>query len=88
MPCRSDAVQEIHLAGHSRRRIGDGELLIDDHGSAVCDAVWSVYRRALQRFGPVPTLIEWDNEIPALEVLISEMHRAENCLREWHAAAA
>jgi hypothetical protein len=42
------------------------ELLIDDHGSAVCDDVWAWYEVALRRFGPVPTLIEWDNDVPPL----------------------
>jgi uncharacterized protein (UPF0276 family) len=82
------AVQEIHLAGHTRRRIGAYDLLIDDHGAAVCDEVWALYARALQRFGPVPTLIEWDNEVPALDVLVAEAHRADSYLRDAHATAA
>jgi len=75
------AVQEIHLAGHLRKRVGDRDLLIDDHGSAVCDAVWRLYARALARFGPVPTLIEWDTDIPPLEVLVAEAHAADAHLR-------
>jgi uncharacterized protein (UPF0276 family) len=82
------AVQEIHLAGHTRRRMGLQDLLIDDHGSAVCDEVWALYQKALGHFGPVPTLIEWDNDIPALDVLVAEAHRAERYLRESHAVAA
>jgi len=82
------AVQEIHLAGHSRRRLGQHEILVDDHGSAVCEEVWSLYGQALRYFGPVPTLIEWDNDVPALEVLVAEAHRADGILREFHAAAA
>ena len=82
------AIGEIHLAGHARRRIGDHELLIDDHGSAVCPAVWALYERALQRFGPVPTLIEWDNEVPALATLVEEAHTADTRLRTVHADAA
>jgi uncharacterized protein (UPF0276 family) len=74
------AVQEIHLAGHSVRRVGDAELLIDDHGSAVPESVWQLYGAALERFGPVPTLIEWDNDIPALEVLLAEARRADDML--------
>jgi uncharacterized protein (UPF0276 family) len=50
--------------------------VIDDHGSRVCDAVWSLYRHALQRFGGVPTLIEWDTDIPELDVLLDEAARA------------
>jgi uncharacterized protein len=82
------AVQEIHLAGHTRRRVGVHELLIDDHGSAVCDEVWALYEKALEHLGPVPTLVEWDNDIPALDVLAAEAHRAERYLRESHAAGA
>lgn len=74
------AVQQIHLAGHSRRRVGDAELLIDDHGSAVPEPVWELYAQALRRFGPVPTLIEWDNDVPALDVLLDEARRANDVL--------
>ena len=83
-----EAVQEIHLAGHSRRRIGDHELLIDDHGSAVCPAVWTLYERALRRFGPVPTLIEWDTDVPALATLVAEARQADARLRTVCAHAA
>ena len=82
------AVQEIHLAGHSRRRVGGRELLIDDHGSAVCADVWALYAHAIRRFGPVPTLIEWDNDVPALDVLLAEAARADRLLEQAHAAAA
>ncbi|MCE3286385.1 MAG: hypothetical protein K0R70_2641 [Steroidobacteraceae bacterium] len=82
------AVQEIHLAGHSRRRFGAHELLIDDHGSEVCPAVWSLYERALRRFGPIPTLIEWDNDVPALATLVAEANAAEARLRTVRAHAA
>jgi uncharacterized protein len=76
------AVQEIHLAGHTRKRLGDRDLLIDDHGSTVCAEVWRLYDRAIARFGTVPTLIEWDTGIPALEVLVSEAHVADAHLRK------
>ena len=82
------AVQEIHLAGHSRRRVGMHELLIDDHGSAVCDDVWAWYEDALRRFGPLPTLIEWDNDVPPLATLLAEAARADQQLQRCHAAAA
>lgn len=69
-------VGEIHLAGH--RRVSDvhGDIVIDDHGSRVCDAVWRLYHHAISRFGMVPTLIEWDTDVPALEVLLDEAQRA------------
>ncbi|MDE2228531.1 MAG: DUF692 domain-containing protein [Alphaproteobacteria bacterium] len=71
------AIGEIHLAGHSVRRLDNGATLrIDDHGSRVVPEVWALYAEALERFGPVPTLIEWDTNIPTLDVLVDEAHRA------------
>jgi uncharacterized protein (UPF0276 family) len=71
------AVGEIHLAGHARNDADGTTILIDDHGSPVGEPVWELYRQALGRFGRVPTLIEWDTDIPALGVLIEEAGRAE-----------
>ena len=76
------AVQEIHLAGHAVRAIGDATLRIDDHGSAVCEAVWQLYAAALRRLGPVPTLIEWDSNVPELPVLVAEAITAERFLAQ------
>jgi uncharacterized protein (UPF0276 family) len=67
------AVGEIHLAGHSVRALADGSTVrIDDHASRVISEVWALYRIALAQFGAVPTLIEWDNDIPPLDVLVGE----------------
>ena len=63
-----ERVEEIHLAGFDR---GD-HCLIDTHGKPVADAVWLLYAEAVQRFGTVPTLIEWDTDIPPLDVLLAE----------------
>jgi uncharacterized protein len=71
------AVGEIHLAGHSVNDADGRPLLIDDHGSPVVPAVWALYDRALHLFGPVPTLVEWDSDIPPLEVLLAEARRAD-----------
>ena len=71
------AIGEIHLAGHARNAAEGRTILIDDHGSPVSDEVWALYARALERFGPRPTLIEWDTDIPALPVLLDEARRAE-----------
>ena len=68
-----DAVEEIHLAGFD----SNGVCLIDTHGKPVSSAVWALYRTALARVGPVPTLIEWDTDIPGLEVLLGEAARAD-----------
>jgi uncharacterized protein (UPF0276 family) len=78
------AVREIHLAGHATV----GEVLIDDHGSRVCEPVWELYSRALARFGPVPTLIEWDTNIPPLGTLVAEAERADAILGKVHGLAA
>ena len=73
-----DAVGEIHLAGHTVRQLADGGTVrIDDHASRVCGKVWSLYEAALRRFGPLPTLIEWDQNVPALDVLLDEARRAD-----------
>ena len=73
----ADAIGEIHLAGHSVRPLADGGTVrIDDHASRVIPEVWALYARALARFGPIPTLIEWDNAVPALDVLLDEAAQA------------
>ena len=75
------AIGEIHLAGHSVRQLGDGRVLrIDDHGSPALPEVWQLYCEALSLFGPVPTLIEWDTNVPPLETLLDEAARAEALL--------
>jgi uncharacterized protein (UPF0276 family) len=76
-----DSIGEIHLAGHSVRTLANGrDIRIDDHGSAIDPAVWALYGRALDLFGPVPTLIERDNNIPPLDSLIAEADRAAEIL--------
>jgi uncharacterized protein (UPF0276 family) len=85
----ADAVGEIHLAGHAIRALDDGRVLrIDDHGSRVAPEVWALYAAALNRFGAVPTLIEWDTDIPSLEVLQDEAAQAQACLDRIHADAS
>ncbi|MGE0256326.1 MAG: DUF692 domain-containing protein [Alphaproteobacteria bacterium] len=74
------AIDEIHLAGHSLCRRGTEVMRIDDHGSSVCDDVWALYASVLKRTGPVPTLIEWDTDIPALPVLLAEANAADRLL--------
>jgi uncharacterized protein len=80
------AIGEIHLAGHDVTRVGGREIRIDTHGHPVCEDVWALYRHAIATLGPVPTLIEWDTDIPPLEVLVAEAARADAEAR--HAAAA
>lgn len=68
----ADRVAQFHLAGHSDK----GAYLFDSHDASVPGAVWDLYRAAVARFGPVPSLIEWDDHIPELEVLVGESQRA------------
>jgi uncharacterized protein (UPF0276 family) len=76
-----EQIGEVHLAGHAVKRIDRAELRIDDHGSPVPGPVWALFERALDRFGPRPTLIEWDTAIPPLDLLLSEAELAEARLR-------
>ncbi|MGA2780233.1 MAG: DUF692 domain-containing protein [Steroidobacteraceae bacterium] len=82
------AVEELHLAGHTPVQIDGRALLIDTHNGPVSEPVWALYREALLRFGPVPTLIEWDAEIPALAILVAEADKANALQRSLYADAA
>lgn len=74
----AEHVVEVHLGGHAEDEdYGGGALLIDDHGREVADPVWGLYAHALRRTGPVPTLIEWDNDIPTWPELFAEARRAD-----------
>ncbi|MEA0970204.1 DUF692 domain-containing protein [Candidatus Megaera venefica] len=66
-------VGEMHVSGHSQKKILDNEsLYIDSHDNLVCDEVWQLFEFALKKFGILPTMVEWDINIPALEVLLDE----------------
>ena len=69
------AVREIHLAGFTRKQLEDGEILIDTHGRPVSEPVWELFRQ-FREVCSAPALIEWDTDIPALEVLLAEAARA------------
>jgi uncharacterized protein (UPF0276 family) len=73
-----EAVKEIHLAGFD---YGE-KCLIDTHGKPVAPPVWDLYRHAVRRFGRVPTLIEWDTDIPPLSVLLQEAAKADSLLEQ------
>lgn len=77
------SVGEIHVAGHLKGQ----HALIDHHGAAVAEPVWELYRAALARFGRVPTLVEWDTDIPQLDVLLAEAAKAE-CIADEYPDAA
>ena len=66
-----NTVKQFHLGGYEGT-----ELFVDTHGAAVHDEVWTLYKKALERFGNIPTLIEWDNNIPSFSVLKEEVKKA------------
>ena len=77
----AEQVGEVHLAGFAEDRDEAGRrLLIDSHSTSVSEVVWSLYRRALSRVGAVPTLIEWDNDVPPFPILSGEVARAQAAL--------
>jgi uncharacterized protein (UPF0276 family) len=74
-------VQEIHLAGHAGDHDDHGRpLLIDAHDRPVSGDVWELYRLVLSKTGPLPSLVEWDNDVPQWPVLLAEAHRADAIL--------
>lgn len=83
------AVHEIHLAGFAQDSDAAGDvLLIDSHGASVDLQVWQLYARVIRQIGGVPTLIEWDNDVPALSVLTAEAARVDRILSEAPSVAA
>lgn len=78
----AESVQEIHLAGFTTRSMPGGELLIDTHNRPVCPAVWQLYTTAIGRFGPRPTLIEWDQDLPPLTRLLDEAAHADAVMED------
>jgi len=82
------AVREMHLAGFTRKTFDGGEILIDTHNRRVVPEVWRLYEAAVARFGAVPTLIEWDSDLPPLAVLLDEARRAQTIMETHHARAA
>lgn len=71
-----DLVGEIHLGGHAAEDLPSGPLLIDSHGAAVADPVWALYAEVIAQAGPLPTLVEWDNDLSDWPVLAAEAARA------------
>jgi hypothetical protein len=82
---RRDAVQEIHLAGFSVEEVEGTTLLIDTHSCPVWPEVWDLYARSLRMFDHrVPTLIEWDSDLPTLDTLLGEAAQAQSLLEKTH----
>lgn len=76
----AELVGEIHLAGHAVQDLEEQILRIDDHGSPVCAEVWELYKQCISKIGAVPTLIEWDSNIPEFPELLREVSFAQECL--------
>jgi uncharacterized protein len=73
-------VCEIHLGGHDAEDLPSGPLLIDAHAAPVADPVWALYAEVLTRTGPVATLVEWDNDVPAFGALLADALRAADLI--------
>jgi uncharacterized protein (UPF0276 family) len=78
-----ERVKEIHLAGYEERN----DFLFDTHGYRVHPPVWALYEATIRHLGPVPTLIEWDNDIPEFSVLVDEALKAQRVMDEYGIAA-
>lgn len=83
----ANLVKEIHLAGHTVKQIENNQILIDTHNQLVTEKVWALYERAIQRFDKTPTLIEWDTDLPKLEVLLGEAKKADIILQSTNRSA-
>ena len=81
-------IAEIHLAGFSVNAIGDREILIDSHSTPVYPAVWDLFDLTTRLYGRKPTLIEWDTDLPALDVLVAEAARADRIMEKRDALVA
>jgi uncharacterized protein (UPF0276 family) len=77
-----DKVGEIHLGGHAQEDLPSGPLLIDAHGTPVADPVWTLYAEVIDRTGRLPSLVEWDNDVPDWPILRAEAVRADAILRK------
>lgn len=76
----ADHVQEMHLAGHIEREFDGGSILVDTHNQPVCTDVWDLYKYAITKIGPIHTLIEWDADLPDLNVLLDEANKAQDII--------
>ena len=84
-----DRVKEIHLGGHDEEVDDVGApLLIDTHGSPIAEGVWTLYAHVIARAGALPTLIEWDNDVPDWPTLLAEAVVAQNILCDASRASA
>jgi uncharacterized protein (UPF0276 family) len=82
------SVAEIHLAGHSEQRFDGRPVLVDTHDRAVCPEVWNLFRSTRAVLPEVPVLIEWDANLPELDILLAEARTAQEIMDRDHAVAA
>lgn len=75
-------VDEIHLAGFTKKPLDKGEIWIDTHNQPVSDEVWSLYSNWVNQHGPIATLIEWDTDIPEPQILLDEASKAQSLLAQ------
>ena len=78
----AEHVVEIHVAGFTEHQMSNETILVDSHASPVAPIVWRLFDIALRRTGPVPTLIEWDRDVPSLAVLLDEAKRADRAIAD------
>jgi uncharacterized protein len=83
-----DSIGELHLAGFSVNRFDGAEILIDTHSAPVAREVWMLYREAIGFYGPIPTLIEWDTDVPPLSALLDEAREADSTMEQSNARVA
>ncbi|NNE34384.1 MAG: DUF692 domain-containing protein [Rhodothermales bacterium] len=81
-------VAEIHLAGHGEQCFDGRTVLVDTHDRAICSEVWDLFRSARPALPDVPVLIEWDAQLPDLDVLLAEARTAQDIMDQDHAIAA
>ncbi len=72
-----DRVQEVHLAGYQQQE----NFVLDAHNNPVSEPVWALYQRLIERQPNLPTLIEWDNDIPPLQILLDEVQKARHIIQ-------
>lgn len=77
-----DLVQEIHLAGFTSTKIDDKDVLIDSHNRSVANGTWELFTKATKQLGVKPTMIEWDQDLPSIDRLLEEAHKAETIIKD------
>ena len=77
-------IKEIHLAGHCHSEANGENLLLDTHDREVSKDVWLLYKDAINLYGPIPTLVEWDKAVPQIDVIIDEAYHAQKIINKFN----